>query len=422
MMGKLRIDRRLMLGGMAAALASPRLALARSAEASYPALRKTIDRYLSEGLAPHMLVAVGRGTWPPEYLVAGTHEIGGGPPVGPQSLYYLASMTKPIVAFAVMSLVEEGALTLDMPLEAIYPAYADLRVLTDPENSLATRPANKSMTIRHLLTHSSGFGVDFNITGPLKDAYLAPNVRPWQRYLLGSEPPPTPSLDEFAAAAASIPLLFEPGSSWRYSMGLDIALAIVEKVSGQPFEKFIQSRLYEPLGMRDTSYSLPSEKRARMTATYQYTPDGLQPRPPEMQNYYEQLWTNPPGGGGLVSSAADYCRFSAMLLNEGTLDGVRVMKPETARLMMSDLMEPGVPAATSYGSAGHGAGGRVTTIDDPSGEGIGTYGWGGASNTMFWVDRTRGVYIVIMTQIAQWYPNPIYPDFRSALYADLAAR
>src|SRR5690606_28766498 len=116
-----------------------------------------------------MLVAVGRGSLPPEYLAAGTHEIGGGPPVSPQSLYYLASMTKPIVAFAVMSLVEDGVLSLDMPLEAIYPAYSNLQILTDPENSLATRPANKSMTIRHLVTHSSGFGADFNITGPLKD-------------------------------------------------------------------------------------------------------------------------------------------------------------------------------------------------------------------------------------------------------------
>jgi CubicO group peptidase (beta-lactamase class C family) len=416
----LAADRRQFLAALAAMVAMPSASLAASPTARHAAIRAMVERYVAEKRVANMVVAVGGRHGPPDYASAGHFQLDEGPLAGPDTLYGLNSMTKPIVGFAVMALIEDGKLGLDTPLADIFPAFAQLQVLTDTENSLATKPATRPMKVRHIVTHSAGLAYDFNTTGKLQELYRADALGNWMRVQPGERTGPK-TLADYADAVATLPLMFEPGTSWRYSIGLDLAAAVVEKVSGMPFQHFIAQRLFEPLGMRDTFYTVPADKLDRLAAAYRRTDKGIELVDTAKTSYYRLPIVMATGGGGLVSSAHDYARFMAMLLGEGRLNGVRVMKTQTARLMMSDLLEPGTAATTSYGTSGHGAGGRLTTAATPIGEGVGTYGWGGSSNTLTWVDRVNGAYIVIMTQIRQWYPNPIYDDFIGAHYADLAA-
>lgn len=412
-------DRRQFLAALAAIVSMPSAALAKS-PAKHAAVSAMVERYVAEKRVANMVVAIGGRKGPPDYISVGQFEIGSGPKAGPDTLYGLNSMTKPISAFAIMALIEDGKLTLDTPISDVFPAFAQLRVLTDPEKSLETRPATKPMKVRHILTHSAGLAYDFNTTGALNELYRADKLGNWMRIQPGGRSGPA-TLEAYAEAIASLPLMFEPGTSWKYSIGLDLAVSVAEKVAGMPYEQFIARRLLLPLGMKDSFYTVPADKLDRLTAAYRRTDSGIELVETAKTSYYGFKTVIPTGGGGLVSSASDYSRFMAMLLHEGQLDGVRVLKTDTARLMMSNLMEPGVIAPTSYGPSGHGAGGRMTTAATPIGEGPGTYGWSGSSNTQAWVDRNKGAYIVIMTQIRQWYPNPIFDDFVGAHYADLRA-
>ncbi len=226
-------------------------------------------------------------------------------------------------------------------------------------------------------------------------------------------------MSAFAEAAASVPLLFEPGSKWTYSIGLDVAGAVVEKVSDMPFETFLDQRLFAPLGMADTGFMVPPAKLDRFATNYKYTPTGLEVIDTRQNSAFAQMPPMPAGGAGLISSARDYARFMAMLLGEGQMGRARILKPRTAQAMMSNLMEPGVLATTQTGNTGYGAGGRSAVAATPGGEGVGTYGWSGAANSVAWVDRASGIYVVLMTQIMQWFPNPIYEELGRALYGDL---
>jgi CubicO group peptidase (beta-lactamase class C family) len=407
---------------LALAAALPAMSLAKPpGAAGHPAIKAMIDRYVAEKKVANMLVAIGGRDGPPDYIAAGQPELGAGPKVGPDTLYRLYSMTKPITGCAIMMLVELGKLNLDTPLADIFPAYAKMNVLTDPKVSLATRPATKVIRIRHLVTPSAGLSYGNNAPAPLVKPYddLA---KLYTDRLPGLTPPAgaKSTLIPFAEAAAGLPLLFEPGSDWHYSIGLDVAGAVVEKVSGEPFDAFLARHILAPLGMKDTSFTVPAAKLDRFTASYNYRPTGIEIGETARNSIYSLPPRMPSGGGGLVGSARDYSRFMAMLLREGELDGVRILRTETARTMLSDLLEPGTIAHTIGGDFGFGSGGRVVTIAKPGGEGIGTYGWSGAANTVAFVDRAHGVYVVLMTQIRAWPDNAIYPDLDTALYADLA--
>jgi CubicO group peptidase (beta-lactamase class C family) len=328
-------------------------------------------------------------------------------------------MTKPITGCAIMMLIEDGKLTLDTPLSDIFPGYAQMKVLIDPANSLAAKPATKRIKIRHLVTHSAGLAYAWNTTAPLGEFYAALGLET-TRGTLEEEARRPKTLIGFAERMAFVPLLFEPGTSWHYSLGLDVAAAVVEKVSGAPFEDFLTQRIFTPLGMTDTVYTVPADKLPRLTTKYEFTSNGLKVVETGMKSDFARKPRFPGGGGGLVSSARDYSKFLAMLLGEGQLGRVRVLKTETARVMMSNLMEPGVIATPTVGTRGYGAGGRSVTIATPGGEAIGTYGWTGAFNTQAFVDRASGVYAVLMTQIANWPVNSITAALSKAVYADLA--
>jgi CubicO group peptidase (beta-lactamase class C family) len=302
-----------------------------------------------------------------------------------------------------------------------------MRVLTDPANSLASRPAARPITVRHLLTHTAGLGYSIVTKGPLLKEYerlgILPGAANAQIEAQARTVRPK-SLGEFADRVATLPLIADPGTQWSYSIGLDLLGAVIEKASGQPFERFLQVRIFDPLKMRSTYFTVPQAEVGRFATNYLFLGDTRVPADPAATSVYLQPPSFPYGGAGLVSSARDYDRFLHMLQNGGTLDGARVMKPETARLAMSNLLPAGVTFRGIGGGAGqpaqgYGAGGSVYLADVPNGPSKGTYGWGGAAGTIAFVDpvkRLRGTVMVNYFPDTKW---PLRQEASAALARDL---
>ncbi|MFC6624512.1 serine hydrolase domain-containing protein [Sphingomonas yabuuchiae] len=397
-----------------------------------PTTQALFDTYVRSGKMPGIVAAIGLPGRPPMFVAAGWTAVEPNAPAAtPDTLWRVYSMTKPITAMAAMILVEEGRLKLDQPLSDIYPAYKNMRVLTNPQASLDSRPATNPITIRELMTHTAGLGYSFTAKGPLLREYERLGLVPFaaNAQVEAKVRPTRPAtLQQFAERAATAPLIAEPGTRWSYSMGLDVLAAVVEKVSGMPFERFVQTRLFTPLKMNSSYWQVPASAANRLVTNYTFLGDRMVPVDPAATSVFRLAPSFPYGGAGLVMSARDYDRFLQMLQNEGQVDGVRVMKPETVRLAMSNLL----PAGVTYGSVtgasggsggevptGYGAGGSVTLADTPGGPGKGTYGWGGAAGTIAYVDPTRHVRGTVMVN---YFPADRYPlrsDLATALYKDL---
>ncbi|MBE7220609.1 MAG: beta-lactamase family protein, partial [Caulobacteraceae bacterium] len=381
------------------------------AGAALPATQAVVSGYVAEGAAPGMVAALGVGDAPTRYASAGRIAYApGAQAAGPDSLWRVYSMTKPVTAAAAMILIEEGKLRLDAPLSDYIPAFAHMRVLVDPEHSLATRPATRPITIRNLLTHTAGMVYAPMGDGPLQMDYRKNGVVPLtidRAFEDKTRPVRAPTLAEFATRMAAEPLAFEPGTQWRYSESMDLMGRVIEVASGMSFDRFVQRRIFDPLGMRSSFWTVPARDAGRLATNYvdyKRPREVLDPGP-------TSLWLSPPsfpyGGAGLVMSARDYDTFLHMLQDGGAVDGRRVMRPETVRLMMSNLLPPGVtfggvngtgrPTAPG-GPTGFGAGGSVYVTAGPGGyPGVGTYGWGGAAGSVAWVDpqhHARGVMMV----------------------------
>ncbi|PCD04785.1 serine hydrolase [Sphingomonas spermidinifaciens] len=399
--------------------------------ADLPAVGALVDSYVAEKRTPGIAVAVGHDNAPPLLLAKG--RIGLAPDSAaatPDTLWRVYSMTKPITGIAAMILVEEGKLRLDQPISDFFPAYKSMKVLTDPDNSLASRPAAREITVRHLLTHTAGLGYNIITKGPLLKEYERLGIIPAslnrQTEAQGKAVRPK-SLREFAERTATLPLIADPGTKWSYSIGLDVLGAVIEAAAGMPFERFVQTRIFDPLGMKSSFFQVPASEATRLADNGAWVGENLVPLDPGATSVFLDPPSFPYGGAGLVMSARDYDRFLAMLQNYGTLDGKRVLKPETARLAMSNLLPAGVTYtridAATGGSAGpntgFGAGGSVLLQDVPGGPGAGTYGWGGAAGTIAFVDakkRVRAAGMVNYFPAEKW---PLRNDIIKALYGDL---
>ena len=332
-----------------------------------------------------------------------------------------------------MILIEEGKLGLDQPLSDIYPAYKQMRVLTNADASLESRPATRPITIRNLLTHTAGLGYSITTKGPLLKEYERLGIVPFAanaQVEAALRPKRPANLQQFAERVATLPLIAEPGTKWSYSIGLDVLAAVVEKVGGMPFERFVQTRLFTPLKMNSSYWQVPASAANRLVTNYTFLGDRLVPVDPAARSVFLQAPSFPYGGAGLVMSARDYDRFLQMLQNGGMVDGVRVMKPETVKLAMSNLLPVGVSFGGVSGSTGgsgggvptgYGAGGSVTLADTPGGPGKGTYGWGGAAGTVAYVDPTRGLRGTIMVNYFPADRWPLRRDLAATLYQDLGA-
>ncbi|HEX8555001.1 MAG TPA: serine hydrolase domain-containing protein [Sphingomonas sp.] len=401
-----------------------------SSGATLPATQALFDSYIRDRKMPGIVGAFGMGASPTLFPSAG--RIGDGADAaaaGPDTLWRVYSMTKPITGMAAMMLIEDGKLGLDQPIGDFFPQFKSMRVMTNPATSLDSRPATRAITVRHLLTHTAGLGYSILGKGPLpkeyerrglvafsSDARTEPLIRPTR----------PASLQAFAERAAELPLLAEPGTAWNYSIGLDILGAVIERASGMSFDRFVQTRLFDPLKMRSSFWQVLPGAADRLADNYAWVGSNRVPIDPARNSVFLLPAPIPFGGAGLVMSARDYDRFLHMLANGGTLDGARVMKAETVRLGMSNLLPAGVRFGGVGGERpstatpmGFGAGGSVFLADAPGGfPGKGTYGWSGAAGTIGFVDPSRGFRATVMVNYFPAEKWPLRREVGAALMAD----
>lgn len=424
------VSRRALLGGFAlggAGFVLPGAALAWKTDggAAYPATAAFIEGFVDRRELAGTLAAIGKGQGALDVFGAGTQAMDSARAVDGDTIWRLYSMTKPVTGIAAMILIEEGKLKLDQPIADILPAFAKMKVQNTPDGSLTdVRDATTLITVRHLLTHTAGLGYGIVQKGPLRDAYNEQGILGGQvsRLPIPGLPAskPAPSLAEFADRLAKLPLVHEPGTQWSYSVGLDLLGRVIEVVSGQPFDLFLKARLFDPLGMKSTGFQVAAADVGRLSTNYAPFGGALLPIDPATSSIYLDKPPIPYGGGGLVSTARDYDRFLAMLLGEGETDGVRILKPETARLSMSNLLPAGASTKNSFVEGeGFGAGGRVSLPTSPTGEGV--FGWGGAAGTIGFVDRKRGCRVGGYAQYMPAEALPFQRDFGKNFYKDVMA-
>jgi CubicO group peptidase (beta-lactamase class C family) len=383
--------------------------------ARFERLRTHFDRYVEDGRLPGWLVVVHRdGETQLEH--SGRRDLEADLPVGEDTLWRIYSMTKPITSVAAMMLWEEGHFELKDPVARWLPEFADMRVFRGGAMAkVITEPAAEPISIWNLLTHTSGLTYGFHHAHPVDAIYRA-NGFEW-----GS--PPGLDLAGCCAAWAEMPLLFQPGTEWNYGVSTDVLGRVVEVISGQTLDEFLTARILGPLGMPETGFHAPEADHGRLAALYVPDPEtGRATRSPA-----SAAAMHPPeflsGGGGLVSSAADYLRFTRMLLGGGELDGVRLLSPRTLRMMASnhlpghaDLEQFGRPlfSETTFDGVGFGLG--FSVVEDPVAgrypSSRGEFAWGGAASTAFWVDPAERMVVLFFTQLL---PSSTYP-IRSQLH------
>ena len=386
------------------------------------AVRAIGDRYVSQRKIANYVAAIGFGQQDPEYLYRGPLSIGGNVPAGPDSLYRIYSMTKPVTGVAASMLIDAGKLELDQPLKDILPAFADMQVLTSPTAAFtSTVPAERDITIRQLLTHTAGLGYNIIQSGPIRDAYNRAGIVPGQVSRLPIPGQfsgrPAPSLAIFADRLAKLPLVYQPGTRWSYSVSLDLMGRVIEVVSGQPFDSFLRDNIFGPARMDSTYFTVPQSEVDRLTTNYGFVAGNLIPIDPARSSIYLDKPEFPFGGAGLVSSPRDYDRFNKMLVGYGAIEGRRVVSENAIRIATSNLLPEGVSLASTWmGGGGYGAGGSVG-----AGGQEGTYGWAGAAGTAAMVNMKTGLRAGLFVQYMPTDAQPLRADFMEALAKDIEA-
>ncbi|WP_051768016.1 serine hydrolase [Sphingobium sp. DC-2] len=434
----MRIDRRTMIAASGAAIILPAPLFARAGgerarggAQALPETESVMRGFVERGTVPGAIIAWRDRDGPIRYRSAGALGFANPAPVDERSIFRIFSQTKPVTGIAAMMLVEQGVISLDQPLADILPAFANMRVMEggDPAK---TRPAARPITIRHLLTHTAGFGMaGMTLSTLYAEHGVTPS--PLRSASAPGTPPAAATLVEMADRLATLPLAADPGTRFDYSVALDLMGLVIQQASGMPFDTFLEQRLFKPLGMVDTGFSIAPDK-VRRFADLPERKDGkwTLADDPARSSYARPLY--PLGGGGLLSTAHDYARFAAMLLNEGELDGVRLLKPETVRLARSNLLPPAVkmvqlPLGQTLSGAGFGAGMSVSLtgghrtggmFDWPGEVPAGVFGWPGAAGTACWMDPSRGFFLLYLTQ---YWPSSLNgemrPDIIAAAYRDL---
>lgn len=387
---------------------------------------KALDRldqhfahYVDEGRMPGYLVAVSRGGRVAHLTTHGHRDLAAGLPVEADTLYRIYSMTKPVTAVAALLLVEEGLLSLDDPVGRYLPAFADPQVYVSGSGAdTRTRPAAGPLLIRHLMTHTAGLTFAFYHSHPVDALYR-------EAHLESSVVPGT-DLARTVDVYASLPLQFEPGTQWNYSVASNVLGRIIEVVSGQPLDAFFAERIFGPLGMTDAGFCVADEQAGRLSELYGETDDGgIEPIPGLPLRGGRPRFLS--GSGGMAASAYDVHRFSEFLRRRGELDGVRLLAPETVDLMTSNHLPGGAdlrafgsrPAHDEPGNDGVGFGFGVSVVIDPertqAPTGLGTYGWSGVATTTFWVDPSCDVTVQFMTQVRP-KTLKLFPDLRRLVH------
>ncbi|HSV85784.1 MAG TPA: serine hydrolase domain-containing protein [Levilinea sp.] len=315
-------------------------------------------------------------------------------PMQPDTLFRIYSMTKPVTSAAVLMLFEEGRLRLADPVSHYLPVFnRKMKVALLPDFSPAVVDAQREITIRDLLTHTAGLSYGFDESSWLDTRYRE------QVWALLERNPELP-LEELMTAIVQLPLAHQPGRVFRYSLATDVLGYLVSVVTGMPFGDFLQERFFDPLGMVDTFFCVPQEKRHRLAEVYNPAKNGglEKVEPPNAAGFFNPRYFQS-GGGGLVSTAADYLRFASMLLNFGELDGQRLLGRKTVELMSSNHLPAGIHPFEDH-SAGFGLGVSVVLNVAASHNlgSVGRYGWSGAASTNFWIDPHEQSIGLFLTQ------------------------
>ncbi|HSC61577.1 MAG TPA: serine hydrolase domain-containing protein [Rhizomicrobium sp.] len=369
------------------------------------------QRYVDTGLLPGILTQVCRKGEIVHTGMSGSMDLARNKAMREDALFRIYSMTKPITAVALMMLVEEGKIGLDDDVHTHIPSWKNLRVYASGMPSLVANTAgqfittapHRRMKVVDLVTHTSGLTYGFMMRTSIDAEYRRQKVGDFQ----------TPGgLDAFIEQLANIPLDFSPGEAWNYSVSIDVMGYLVQKLSGMTFGEFLRTRLFEPLGMKDTFFSVPADKMDRFCSCYMPGKDG---KLVIQDDAGKSTYAEPPklesGGGGLVSTAHDYMRFCRMMLGGGSLDGVQILSPKTVAMFGMNLL-PGnklmadMSLAATFSEAGYkGIGfsiGCGVTMDPTKTLLPGTPGeffWGGAASTAFWIDPKEDLAVVFMTQV-----------------------
>jgi CubicO group peptidase (beta-lactamase class C family) len=357
-----------------------------------------------------------------DYRTYGVSDLASGKPIQKDAIFRDFSMTKPVTGVAMMILYEQGKWLPSDPIAKFVPEFAHLKVYKgmDADGKMILVDPDHAPTMAELMSHTAGFTYGFFGNTPVDKMYRDAN-------LLGSK-----NLQEFVEKLAKIPLLYQPGQGWTYSMSMDIEGYIVEKLSGQSLPDFIRDHIYTPLGMRDAGFYVPADKRERFVTLYRTGENGELVADPSASRRQGNYDVQPPmasGGGGMVSTAEDYYRFATMLLNQGELNGKRIIAPSTVKLMTQNHLPPELLTGKySIGSQvmrpGFGYGYNGAVIFNPPeanlSDGKGEYFWDGAAGTWFWVDPTNDVVFVGMIQrmLGPLSPNLEY-ESRAIVYGAL---
>ena len=379
--------------------------------------------YIDSGRLPNTQLVVSRNGKPVHYSKLG--KMGeDGRELRDDALFRIASMTKPVTSIAFMQLVEQCKIALEDPVAKIFPEFAELTVYNGGGGSIPFAPGKPAPPMRFvdLLTHMSGFTYGLQNRNNLDAAYRENNFDFARTHLTS---------DEFVAKLAELPLEFAPGTGWNYSVSTDVLGIAVERISGMRLGDYFKQHIFDPLGMADTGFGVAEGQSERLVDSYAYRP-GTNPK---MIDAGSNSKLNSPGsfdsgGGGLVGTIADYQRFVTMLVNDGALDGRRILSPKTLRLMRSnhlpgnaDLTQMSSSLFSEANNAGTGFGLGFAMVIDPAmtlmPSSVGEYYWGGAYSTAFFVDPVERITMVFMTQV---YPSSTYPirrQLKTLIYAAL---
>ncbi|HXQ16070.1 MAG TPA: serine hydrolase domain-containing protein [Caulobacteraceae bacterium] len=371
-----------------------------------------IDGYLQglidEGTLAGVVTLVARHGKTVHTSVMGQKDLARGEPLALDTIFRIFSMTKPVTGVAMSILYDEGLWSPDDAIAKHLPAFEGVAVFDGlgAEGKAKTAPPEHAPTMRELMTHTAGLSYGFNPAEPLDQLYQAAQV--WQ----------SASLAQFADKVAALPLAYQPGSKWLYSLSMDVQGAIIEKLSGQSLPEFMRTRIFEPLGMVDTAFHTPPDKLARRATLYRWSP--RQQKLVEAPNILGADFEAPPalaiGGGGLVSTVSDYARFAQMLLNGGELGGKRIVSAAALQQQMTnhlsdEMLETryGIGAQQIRPGFGYGFNGAVFTDPALAGVpvGLGTYHWDGAAGTWFWVDPVNDLLYVGLIQLLSETAPPL---------------
>jgi CubicO group peptidase (beta-lactamase class C family) len=388
-------------------------------------IRAVMDRHVAEKKMAGAMGLIARRGKIAYQETYGMADIEAGKPMRLDTIHRIYSMSKPITSVAVMMLYEEGKFQLNDPVAKFLPEFAKMQIAVEEKDPQTGKPvmktvaAKRPITVRDLLRHTAGLSY-----GVFGDTLVDQEYR--KAKILGQL-----NLAEFVTQLAAIPLQYEPGTRWHYSVSVDVLGRLVEVLSGKPFDQFLQERIFTPLDMRDTGFFVPAEKKDRLAKLYSPTREGnIQPAPicATRQECYEKFPDAVPsflqsmgmqsGGGGLVSTATDYLHFCQMLLNQGQYEGRRLLSRKTVQLLSSDNLGslPGMAPGYGFGLgfAVSKAPGEAGMLGSP-----GEYNWGGAAGTKFWIDPQEEMIGIFMIQIL---PNTVDygSEFRVLAYQSIA--